>query len=133
MLQVSRPIAEELLARYVNQGRALVERASLVGDFSDYEAWKATRNQWIEQTAQALGHIYGSPHEAEEFRSAASAADGGKRWQQQYARDLACVKTALEMLASHQQECGFGEGSDGKPEHGEEPAAGSQPMDEPQP
>jgi predicted nucleotide-binding protein len=132
MLQVSRPIAEELLARYVNQGQALVERASLVGDSTDYEAWKAARKQWIEQTAQALGHIYGGPQQAEEFKSAATSVDGGGRWQQQYASDLACVQKALAMLASHQRECGFGEEPDGLPEPTEEPDPGSQPMDEPQ-
>jgi predicted nucleotide-binding protein len=132
MLQVSRPIAEELLARYVNQGQALVERASLVGDFTDYEAWKAARKQWIEQTAQALGHIYGGPQQADEFKSAAASADGGGRWQQQYAGDLACVQAALEMLVSHQRECGFGEEPADPPASTEEPDPGSQPMDEPQ-
>ena len=29
------------------------QRASLVGDFSDYESWKAARNQWVEPTVQA--------------------------------------------------------------------------------
>ena len=133
MLQVSRPIAEELLARYVNQGQALVERASLVGDFSDYEAWKAARKQWIEQTAQALEHIYGGSDEAEDFKSTASAADGGQRWQQQYASDLACVKAALEMLISHQRECGFEQGPTEESEHTDEPAPRSQAIDEPQP
>ncbi len=132
MLQVSRPIAEELLARYVNQGQALVERASLVGDSTDYEAWKAARKQWIEQTAQALGHIYGGAQQAEEFKSAATSGDGKGRWQQQYAGDLACVETALAMLVSHQRDCGFAEEPDGASEPMEEPDPGSQPMDEPQ-
>jgi predicted nucleotide-binding protein len=104
MLQVAPPIAEELLARNVNQGQALLERASLVGDLTDYEAWKADRKQWTGQTAEALGQIYDTPDEAEEFADAASGSAGAKRWQQQYAADVACVERGLELLGKHLQE-----------------------------
>jgi predicted nucleotide-binding protein len=106
VLQVSAPIAQELLARYLKQGHALVERATLVGDFSDYEAWKAERKQWNEQTARALGHIYASSEEADEFRVVASPAEGGQRWQQQYVSDLACVEAASETLGGYQRKLG---------------------------
>ena len=94
MLQVSVPIAHELLAQYINRGQALVQRASLVGDFSDYESWKGARRQWIDPTVEALEHMYGGAKEADEFRSAVTPSDGGQRWQQQYAIDLDCVKEA---------------------------------------
>ena len=102
MLQVTRPIAHELLAQYVKQGHALIQRASLVGDFSDYESWKAARNQWIAPAAQALEHVYGGPTEAHEFMSASTPTQTGKRWQQQYATDLDCVKAAIALLISLQ-------------------------------
>jgi predicted nucleotide-binding protein len=102
MLQVTRPIAHELLAQYVKQGQALIQRASLVGDFSDYESWKAARNQWIATTVQALEHVYGGPHEAHEFTSAVTPTATDRRWQQQYATDLDCVKAAIALLVSLQ-------------------------------
>jgi predicted nucleotide-binding protein len=98
MLEVSVPIAHELLGQCVNQGQALVQRASLVGDFSDYESWKAARNQWIEPTVQALEHMYDGPDHGAEFVRAVTAAAGGQRWQQHYAADLDAVKAGVELL-----------------------------------
>src|ERR1700693_2293447 len=98
MLEVSVPIAYELLAQCIKQGQALVQRASLVGDFSDYEAWKSARKQWIDPTVHALEHMYGGPREAREFTDAATSAESGRRWQQQYASDLQCVNGAIELL-----------------------------------
>jgi predicted nucleotide-binding protein len=107
MLQVSIPIAHELLGQCVKQGQALVQRASLVGDFSDYESWKAARRQWIEPTVQALEHVYGGPSEAREFVDAVTCAEGAKRWQEQYSTDLKCVEDAIELLTTLRGELAF--------------------------
>ena len=107
MLEVSVPIAHELLAQCIRQGQALVQRASLVGDFSDYESWKAARNQWIEPTAQALEHMYGGPSQAGEFTQTSPPRAAGQRWQQQYAADLNAVKAAIELLTVLQSDLAF--------------------------
>jgi predicted nucleotide-binding protein len=112
MLGVSVPIAHELLEQYVKQGRALVQRASLVGDFSDYESWKAARKQWVEPTVQALEHVYGGSSEAEEFKHAVSPDEDGQRWQQQYATDLHCVKAASDLLVGLQGDLAFAQGGE---------------------
>jgi predicted nucleotide-binding protein len=107
MLEVSVPIAHELLAQCVRQGQALVQRASLVGDFSDYESWKAARHQWIEPTAQALEHMYGDSAHAGEFTQTVRAAGDGQRWQQQYVADLDAIKAGLELLTVLQSDLAF--------------------------
>ncbi|MFI4990251.1 MAG: TIR domain-containing protein [Solirubrobacterales bacterium] len=114
-LQVSVPIGHELLGQCIKQGQALVQRASLVGDFSDYESWKAARKQWIDPTVQALEHMYGSRREAREFADAVTCPDGSKRWQEQYAADLRCVEEAINLLTVLQGELAF---SDGRPAAG---------------
>ncbi|HEY2217024.1 MAG TPA: TIR domain-containing protein [Solirubrobacteraceae bacterium] len=111
MLQVSIPIAHELLGQYIKQGEALVQRASLVGDFSDYESWKSARRQWIEPTEQALEHMYGGSAEAREFLDAVTCVEGVKRWQEQYSTDLKCVKEAIELLTVLRGDLAFVEGS----------------------
>jgi predicted nucleotide-binding protein len=111
MLEVSVPIAYELLAQCIKQGEALVQRASLVGDFSDYESWKAARMQWIDPTVQALEHMYGGPTEAREFASRATCPESARRWQEQYGADLTCVKQAIEFLGVLQGELAFTNGS----------------------
>ncbi len=111
MLEVSVPIAHELLAQCIKQGQSLVQRASLVGDFTDYEAWKSARKQWIDPTVHALEHMYGGDREAREFADAVHCAEGGQRWQQQYAADLDCVKRAIELLTVLQGELAFDAGS----------------------
>jgi len=111
MLEVSIPIAHELLAQCIKQGQALVQRASLVGDFSDYESWKSARKQWIEPTVQALEHMYGGAREAREFAEAATCTENVKRWQEQYAADLQCVEQAIDLLNVLQGELAFGDGS----------------------
>ena len=107
MLQVSVPIAHELLAQCIKQGQALVQRASLVGDFSDYESWKSARKQWIDPTVQAVEHMYGGPEEARRFADAATCPESSRRWQEQYAADLKCVERALELLGDLQSELAF--------------------------
>jgi predicted nucleotide-binding protein len=107
VLEVSVPIAHELLAQCVRQGEALVQRASLVGDFSDYESWKAARNQWIEPTVQALDHMYGGSPYGDEFSEAATVAGPPQRWQEQYAADLKAVKAAIELLRTLQGDLAF--------------------------
>src|ERR1700759_1941399 len=111
MLQVSVPIAYELLAQCIKQGQALVQRASLVGDFSDYESWKAARSQWIDPTVQALEHMYGGPAGARECAGGATCAEGPKRWQEQYGTDVKCVKQAIDFLTELQSELAFENGS----------------------
>jgi predicted nucleotide-binding protein len=106
-LQVSVPIGHELLGQCIKQGRALVQRASLVGDFSDYESWKSARKQWIDPTVQALEHMYGGAREAREFTDAATCPEASKRWQEQYAADLKCVEEAIDLLTVLQGELAF--------------------------
>lgn len=131
MLNVSVPIAHELLAQYLDQGQALVQRASLVGDFSDYESWKAARKQWIEPTVNALEHVYGDSKQADEFKSAVTPSDGAQRWQQQYAIDLDCVKAAIDVLTLLQGELAFERTGDGAPSPAAELAAGADVRAEP--
>jgi predicted nucleotide-binding protein len=113
MLEVSAPIAHELLAQCVKQGHALVQRATLVGDFSDYEAWKSARKQWIDPTVHALEHMYDGPREAREFADAVECPEASDRWQEQYAADLECVKSAIEVLTVLQGELAFDAGTAG--------------------
>jgi predicted nucleotide-binding protein len=131
MLNVSVPIAHELLDQYLDQGEALVQRASLVGDFSDYESWKAARKQWIEPTVKALEHVYGDSKQADEFKSAVTPSDGAQRWQQQYAIDLDCVKAAIDVLTLLQGELAFERTGDGAPSPAAELAAGRDVRAEP--
>jgi predicted nucleotide-binding protein len=111
VLEVSVPIAYELLAQCIKQGQALVQRASLVGDFSDYESWKSARKQWIDPTVQALEHMYGGSTQAREFAACATSPEGTKRWQEQYGGDLKCVKHAIDLLETLQGEPAFSNGS----------------------
>jgi predicted nucleotide-binding protein len=107
VLEVSVAIAHELLAQCIKQGEALVQRASLVGDFSDYESWKAARNQWVEPTVQALEHMYAGSPQGGEFVQAVTVSSAPQRWQQQYAADLDAVKAAIELLTVLQGELAF--------------------------
>jgi predicted nucleotide-binding protein len=106
-LQVSVPIGHELLGQCIKQGHALVQRASLVGDFSDYESWKSARKQWIDPTVQALEHMYGGPSEARDFLEATTCPENPQRWQEQYAADLKCVEQAIDLLTVLQGELAF--------------------------
>jgi predicted nucleotide-binding protein len=106
-LQVSVPIGHELLGQCIKQGHALVQRASLVGDFSDYESWKSARKQWIDPTVQALEHMYGGPREARDFVDAVTCPEDPQRWQEQYAADLKCVEEAIVLLTVLQGELAF--------------------------
>jgi predicted nucleotide-binding protein len=112
-LQVSVPIGHELLGQCIKQGQALVQRASLVGDFSDYESWKSARKQWIDPTVQALEHMYGGPREARDFVDVVTCPEGPKRWQEQYAADLKCVEEAIDLLKLLQGELAFTGGGQG--------------------
>src|ERR1041385_3436072 len=107
MLRVSVPIAHELLGQCIKQGEALVQRASLVGAFSDDESWKSERKQWIDPAVQALEHMYAEPKEAGEFAAAATCPEDVGRWQEQYSADLRCVKEAIELLEVLQGELAF--------------------------
>lgn len=101
MLRVSSPIVEAQLARSIEQGQALLLRASLIIDFSDDERWKAARTQWIERTDETLDRIYQGPREVDEFESAAYAPAVGQPWQVEY-NDASSLRTAVEVLISLQ-------------------------------
>src|SRR5271166_4422285 len=103
MLSVSAHTAYGLLAGYVEEGQALVERAGFVGDLRDYDSWKTARNEWIARTVEALSQVYPGSAEAERFRSAASTTGGGP-WQAAYARDLECSRAAVEIVTSLRDE-----------------------------
>lgn len=106
MLVLARHIAEELLATQVERGHTLIERASLVGDLSDYESWKGNRRQWVAVTAESVASIFASSGEVEEFTQVASTSADGQRWQVEYATDLDCVRRAIEVLVSLQHRIG---------------------------
>ncbi|HEV7529096.1 MAG TPA: TIR domain-containing protein [Solirubrobacteraceae bacterium] len=133
MLEVSVPIAHELLAQCVRQGQALVQRASLVGDFSDYESWKAARNQWVEPTAQALEHMYDGSSQAAEFTQTIKASANGQRWQQQYAADLDAVKAAIDLLTVLQGDLAFARDDADAPSGAPELMASHDPAPAPSP
>jgi predicted nucleotide-binding protein len=99
MLGVSFDTAERLLADHVEQGQALIERASFVGDMRDYESWKGARSQWIARTAQALAQIYPESDEVERFQRAAASPSGG-RWQMEYTRDLERARVAVDVVVA---------------------------------
>jgi predicted nucleotide-binding protein len=101
MLRVSSPIVEAQLARSIEQGLALLGRASLIIDFSDDERWKADRKEWIERTDETLDRIYEGPQEVDEFESAAYAPAVGEQWQIEY-NDTSSLRTALDVLISLQ-------------------------------
>jgi hypothetical protein len=105
-LVLARHIAEELLATQTELGHTLIERASLVGDLSDYESWKGNRRQWVAATAESVASIFASSAEVEEFTQAASTSADGQRWQVEYAIDLDCVRTAIDVLVSLQHRIG---------------------------
>jgi predicted nucleotide-binding protein len=100
MLRLPRPTVAELLAKSVEEGEALLERASLIGDVSDYESWKATRKLWSERTAETLIRIYEGSEESDRFRDAASTVADGQPWQVEYRRDSNCVRDGIDVLAS---------------------------------
>ena len=104
MIRVPRQTVAELLAKSIEQGEALLQRASLIGDFSDYESWKGTRKLWTERTAETLARVYDNPEARDEFRSAASNLAGAQQWQVEYRRDSGCVQAAIDVLLSLQQE-----------------------------
>ncbi len=101
MLRVSSPIVEAQLARSIEQGQALLLRASLIIDFSDDERWKAARTEWIERTDETLDRIYEGPQEVDEFESAAYAPAIGQPWQVEY-NDSSSLRTAVDVLISLQ-------------------------------
>jgi Predicted nucleotide-binding protein containing TIR-like domain len=101
MLRVSSPIVAAQLARSIEQGQALLLRASLIIDFSDDQSWKAARRQWIERTDETLDRIYEGPQEVGEFESAAYAEAVGEPWQVEY-NDASSLRTAVAVLVSLQ-------------------------------
>jgi predicted nucleotide-binding protein len=101
MLRVSSPIVEAQLARSIEQGQALLVRASLIIDFSDDERWKVARKEWIDRTDETLDRIYEGPQEVDEFQSAAYAPAVGQQWQIEY-NDSSSLRTAVDVLISLQ-------------------------------
>jgi predicted nucleotide-binding protein len=101
-LQVSHPTAAELLAEQVEHGQDLLQRARIIGEPSDYTAWKVTRERWVVLAAEALGQIYDGSAEADEFKDAASFPAGDGKWQVDFERDLDCVRSGIDLLVSLQ-------------------------------
>jgi predicted nucleotide-binding protein len=101
MLRLSSPIVEAQLARSIEQGQALLLRASLIIDFNDDQRWKVARKEWIERTDETLDRIYEGPQEVDEFESAAYAPAVGEQWQVEY-NDSSSLRTAVEVLISLQ-------------------------------
>jgi hypothetical protein len=143
MLRVDRSTVAELLARSIEQGEGLLERANLIGDFSDYESWKGNRKVWIERTAETLQLVYDGPHEAEDFRAAASSevpspgVPAGQQWQIEYRRDSNCVRAAIDVLISLQDKLEYVPDGVSKtepqPADHTDPEAGSEPEPGPGP
>ena len=117
--QPSRDPAKEL-TKHIEQGKALLSQARLVGDINDYQGWKVARKAWIELTAETLRHLYGS-EEADSFESVASARARGGRWQTGHKRDSTCMEVAVDGLVALQ----------GRSEIEQEPAVDSDPPTEP--
>jgi predicted nucleotide-binding protein len=115
MLVLARHIAEELLATQIELGHTLIERASLVGDLSDYESWKGNRRQWVAVTAESVASIFAASAEVEEFTQAASTSADGQRWQLEYASDIDCVRTAIDVLILLQHRIESAPQADGAP------------------
>jgi predicted nucleotide-binding protein len=131
MLRVSPPIVAELLDKSIEQGQDLIERASLIGDFSDYESWKTTRKQWIELTAEGLTRVYDGPEEAEEFKRAASVLPGGRQWQVEYKRDSKAVREAIDVLSALENQLGLSGEDEDRPGDAPGPPDGAEPTDDP--
>ncbi len=117
MLRASPTAAAELLANSIDEGQVLLERASLIGDYSDYESWKGARKLWSERTAEGLARIYDGTEEAEDFRNAAfngggPDAAGEKKWQIEYKRDSNRVREAIDILIALQHGLGISPGDD---------------------
>jgi len=130
MLQVSHPTAAELLAEQVEQGQALLQRARIIGEPSDYTAWRLAREQWVVLTAEALGRIYDGD-EADEFKGASSFRAGEGKWQVDFERDVDCIRSAIELLISLQDRVETELEPAAVPEHEQEPSVGSEPEHEP--
>jgi len=104
MFRVPPATVAELLFRCIEQGEALLERAGLIGDFSDYESWRGARKLWIERTVDTLGRIYEGCEELDRFRGEASSSAGGQQWQAEYRHDSSCMRSAIDVLVSLQDE-----------------------------
>lgn len=108
-LGLPRSTVEERLGTYIERGEALLARASLVGDTSDYESWKSNRSQWVEVTCQGLGKLYVDSSEPADFRSTASARLRGGEWLAEYGSDADCVRAAVDLLISLKSELALGQ------------------------
>ncbi|HXW59687.1 MAG TPA: TIR domain-containing protein [Solirubrobacteraceae bacterium] len=87
-----------MLARYIEQGTTLIERANLIGDASDYESWKTDEKRWIELTLHTLEEIYDKREPAEQFRSVAINPGPGGSWHREYERDAQRVQLGVDVL-----------------------------------
>jgi predicted nucleotide-binding protein len=121
VLQVSHPLAAELLAEQVGHGQALLQRTRIIGEPGDYNSWKVAREEWVTLTTQALGRIYEGSDEPDEFKSSASFSPGEDKWQVEFERDLDCLRAAIGVLISLQDRV--------EAEH--HPTEGSEPEQEP--
>ena len=130
MIRVAHPIAAELLAEHIEEGRALLQQGRLIGEPRDYHSWRSDLEQWVALTAQALGQVCDGSEEANEFKSAASALPSAGGWQLEYERDLECVKAAIDVLVSLQKRLELAPETAGASEPTQEPSVGSEPVHE---
>lgn len=129
MLRASPPIVTELLGRHIEQGQALVEQASFIGEVAEHERWKAARHQWIELTVRTLGHIYDGSHEADSFSAAVAAPPDRQPWQVECKRDAARVREAVDLMISFKDRLELGQDDPHAPPGA--PELEQQPTEEP--
>jgi hypothetical protein len=110
-INVHRAKAEELLAKYVKQGAAVLSTARSVGDFEEYEGWKLERTRWRKLTAAALAHIYpAQPAIQREFSGVGPMAiQRGTTWMEELKRDCDDVRAAISVLESLNERLEFAE------------------------
>lgn len=110
-INVHRAKADELLAKYAEQGTAVLSAARSVADFEEYEAWKLERTRWRKLTAAALAHIYpAQPAIQREFSGVGPmVVQRGTTWTEELKRDCDDVRAAISVLESLKERLEFAE------------------------
>ncbi len=127
MLRVSPPIVTELLGRHIEQGEALMEQASFIGEVGDHERWRAARHQWIELTVRTLDHIYEGSEQADSFKSTASSPPDGQPWQVECKRDSTHVRAAIDLMIALKERLELEQELSGEAPAAREPSVPSEP------
>jgi hypothetical protein len=110
-INVHRAKADELLAKYAEQGTAVLSAARSVADFEEYEGWKLERTRWRKLTAAALAHIYpAQPAIQREFSGVGPmVVQRGTTWTEELKRDCDDVRAAISVLESLKERLEFAE------------------------